>query len=226
MKATYWIMDVASWVFDAYLPKNPATYGITNLQVFDDVLTLSDVACNAVGAKLPSRCPPPALPSGILQINSTDVAPNLLDVGLQLVSARLRELLQPRERDVYFLDVDASGCTPPVRAMDYRIIYVALFANLIDQERTEGEVVERQLSNGDRTRVWIRSSPRQRKSDGRLYRRADFEPPGSIFAIPGQRWIMVDDEVAERVMRAGIDDVQFIDILASSEQGRLVTRSF
>lgn len=53
-----------------------------------------------------------------LATTAADFMFDYLDVGFRLVSGKLREVMELTADHVQSLDVDASGCPLPVRAMD------------------------------------------------------------------------------------------------------------
>lgn len=218
------IVDVDLYDSQARTSSDPAAATVADAANIARLLDQASAACDAFGATLPRRCPPPPMPPLTLIASPDMIACDLLGLGFQFASARLREVLQAPADDVAFLPVNDDACPAHIRQADYRLMHVSLHASPIDMDRTQGRIVDAPLPDGSVAKRWL---PKGGGPSGaaRLYAREGFAPPGPIFAVPVVRWILVEDAVADRVMRAGLTGVIFVDMFAAARPGELVRRT-
>ena len=125
-----------------------------------------------------------------------------------VVSLSLRRLLDLNDRVVRYRNIDTTLCIPEVQALGYSLVDVIQYANPFDPNRTSGQVRDVRQSDGSLRREWVVDYA----VGVECYFRDDFVPPAPLFRGTGTLWTFATDELAERVMRAGIDDMLFQDI--------------
>ena len=137
---------------------------------------------------------------------------NIMEIGgFRFASARLRRVLDLDDRTIRYRPVDASLSVPEVQALDYAAFNVTPIGNPFDPDRMKGEVRPARQLDGSLKDDWVLDNEWLLKG-AEVYFRADFVPPAPLFRATGSQWIFATDDLAERVMRAGIDDVLFQDI--------------
>ncbi len=110
--------------------------------------------------------------------------------------------------------------------MGYRVMHPLVFANPLDQSFASGVFEDVILPDGRLTQYWRTEPPRAGPPVGLLTRwRDDFVAPAPMFQILGGPWTLVTDALAERVMRAGFDDVIFIDVTYDGTRSHSIHRT-
>lgn len=153
-----------------------------------------------------------AMPTPRLFVRTSDFQPNYFWLGLKLVSDHLARTVALGPEQVQYIEADCSECPTSVQDMGYKAINVLACANPIDRERSgPGRFVDIETPGGP-TYAYV--SNRQSPFDpvDRIYWREDFVPPAPLFCVPNSGWLLATEELAERVTRAGIDDVAFLDV--------------
>ena len=163
------------------------------------------------------------LPTPRLLITEPDFAPDLIFEGFLFASAALRSAMALSEGDVRYHAVEVTGSTPKVQGADYRMVEVLEFADPIDYARSEGEIIDVPGPRGVLAREWQRSGGGPDTPVGVLYWRRDFTPPAPLFHCAELRSMLATDDLADRVMRAGLD-VVFVDITGQTSRSELVLR--
>ena len=147
-------------------------------------------------------------------------APDLMFEAELFASRRLRDAMRLDDGAVQWLDVDCSDCPPVMQAADYRLMNLLAFANPIDRERSSPPMFEDVvLPNGSTTFVWTAPPYQPGGMISRVLWRTDFVPPAPLFRVPGGVWTLATDQLAERVMRAGIKDAVFMDFENDGTRG-------
>jgi hypothetical protein len=141
--------------------------------------------------------------------------------GLRCVSGRLRQVLGLTAQTIRYRDIDLDGSPPAVHAQAYQAFQVVPFADPIDWARTPCEILEYQRPDGSIRRQRVPAHPMLRP---RTFWREDFMAPAALFRTPVGIWAV--DELAARVMGAGITDVQFQDVTSERAQTEEVLRQF
>ncbi len=62
------------------------------------------------------------------------------------------------------------------------------------------------------TFVWVTEPSHPGNAQPTIAWSADFIPPAPLFQVPGTGWTLATDELADQVMRAGTDEVVFMDV--------------
>lgn len=150
-------------------------------------------------------------PMPILVIGEPGYAPSLFFEGFIYVSRHLRDVFGLPPGVVHCQSVDASGCAEPARSAGYTTFQPICVADPIDQERSDGEWIDVLGRDGGPDRMWMPLGGPTRPAP-RIVLRPDFRPPAPVFRQPNGGPPIVTDEIAERVLRAGVDDVVFIRI--------------
>jgi hypothetical protein len=163
-----------------------------------------------------------AMPTPVFRIADPAFRPDYLEKSsIQCTSLRLRQALGLTEAVIRYRDVKLDQSTPAVRAQEYQAFQVVHFADLIDWNRTPGQVLEHRRPDGSIRRQRYLAHP----LDGqRTYWRDDFTPRAPLFRVFGTPWTLATDALADRVMRAGITDLVFQDITSDRAQIELVFR--
>jgi hypothetical protein len=140
-------------------------------------------------------------------------APDLIFEGELFASRRLRDAMALDKGVVQWLSVDCTKCPPTMQAADYQLMNLLVFANPMDRERSSPpsfyDVV---LPDGDTTFVWTARPYQPGGPVPRVKWHPDFTPPAPIFRVPGLPWVLATEELADRIMRAGVDDIIFTDL--------------
>lgn len=145
-------------------------------------------------------------------------SPDYLDMGLRLVSARLRDVLALDPEQVSFEAVDTSACPAAMQRKGYEVLTPLLHADPFDHDRSTGDwrdeyegPIDEWSPNAPTVRRW-RLDPPDPGKPMRIRWRDDFVPPAPLFAAVGAHWFLATDELAVRVRAAGITDVEFQDL--------------
>lgn len=145
--------------------------------------------------------------------SAPDFAPDLIFEGELFASRALRDALALDDRTVRYLPVDCTECPPAMRAADYRLMNLLAFANPIDRDRTSPRgFTDVTLADGNTTFVWTAPPWQPGQPTPCLQWRAGFVSPAPLFRVPGSAMTLATDELADRVMRAGRDDIAFMDM--------------
>lgn len=153
-----------------------------------------------------------AAPPPVLEGTEPGFAPDYVWVnGLRLASARLLEALALGEGVLRTRPADASRCAPAMRDAGYAEFHVVPEADPFDRARTSAAVLAPFLPDGRVNPGWVPDSANSGPNAPVpvIRWRDDFVPPAPLFRVPGHGWLLTTDDLAERVGRAGIEDVAF-----------------
>jgi hypothetical protein len=193
----------------------PKLFDIANGSDIDEYLINLPHPIDADGTLHPSRIRLgiESMPVPRFRILTSDFRMNFLYMGLFYITENLARVLDFSDRIVQYINVDCSECPPEVRALGYRVMIPRVFANPLDQTFVPGVYQDVILPDGSLTQYWRQELPPAGPPVALRTRwREDFVPPAPMFEILGGPWLLVTDALAERVMRAGFDDVNFIDV--------------
>jgi hypothetical protein len=161
-----------------------------------------------------------AMPWPVFRIADPAFRLDYFQVGrLCCLSLRLREALGLSDDVIRYREIDLLDSPPAVHAQEYRAFEVVHHTDPIDWSRTPSEILEYQRADGSTSRRRVLAHPLRRPH---TYWRENFTPPAPLFRALS--WLMATDELADRVMRAGITDVLFQDITSDSGQTKFVRR--
>ena len=163
------------------------------------------------------------VPTPVLLIGDPAYAPPLFFEGFNYVSRRLREVLGLPADVVHCQEVDASGCVELARSAGYTTFQALHVADPIDRERSDGDWVDTIERDGSPGRMWMPTGGPTRPAP-RIVIRPDFVPPAPVFRQPSGGAPVVTDEVAERVLRAGLTDIMFIEVGQERGQTEIVCK--
>lgn len=150
--------------------------------------------------------PPPQL-----LIRDETFAQEFVAQGGPFCSAWLRELFDLDPSTVQYLPVDCSACPPAVRSKDYMFIHVLAYRSVIDLEKSKPWRVNLDESG--------RPGPERIIAVEEIVFKDRCESDVPLFRDPhDQRWFATD-AFAEKVLRAGIEDIAFIDVTAGQQSG-------
>lgn len=145
-------------------------------------------------------------------------APDLIFSGLLFASLRLREIMCLPEETVSYGPVATEGADAALKA-DYKIINLLTAADPIDEYRSEGE-----YADYGSMREWLRDGGGPDNPAGLIFWKDDFTPPAPVFRCDVLHIPLATEELADRVMRAGLD-VAFVDQTGQTSRTEMVLRS-
>lgn len=209
-----WMMTFDLAVGDTLLElqssADPPTFALENFEALADWST--QVLADSLAAPLGSEYVPAPPPEPLkLRLAEPGIAPNLIDMGFRLVSAKARAAMQADEFLSWF-PIDTSASSPEAQAQDYKLMHVKRSAVAVDAERSSGRIVDRPAEFGLPARqVWdpVQSGPGHPPSA--FHWREDIEPPAPIFCERLTQMLLVTDDLARRIIEAGIEDIAFVD---------------
>lgn len=152
--------------------------------------------------------PPP--PTIQLVVTEPGFAPDLFIHETFYISAALRDAMALHPDDAQWFPVDASRSTPEVQAKRYAMMHPTREADPLDYDRSEGVWLDLVNVMGEPYRIWEARAPNGELRPARLVWRDNFVPPAPYFfsLMHGE---FVTDELADRVRRAGLEGVAFVD---------------
>lgn len=156
-----------------------------------------------------------------LRIDDPAYAPHFFHEGQTFVSRAFRYAARLPDDAARFLPVDSSRCRGMAAERDYRCMEVLHVGDVIDRDASDGEWRERRRSDGTVRRTWMpavgpgRPAPRVVLKDG-------FAAPAPIFHATGLPWLLVTDDLAERIAAARVDGITFARPERERGQGEAV----
>jgi hypothetical protein len=165
------------------------------------------------------------IPKPVFRFGDPAFKLDYFDAGIHCASSRLRRALGLTETAISYRDIDIDESPPAVRTNEYQAFHLINFADPVDWSRTPGVAVDVRRADGSTGREW-RLTPRHPLEPPplRIYWRDDFVPPAPLFRATGTPWMLATDALADKVMRAGITDLAFLDITSDRAQTELVFR--
>lgn len=213
MKQKFWIMfntpEVSSRTWHMLYDSDPVRLRIRNEVEFVDYLEndwTTTVEEPVTGRRL--LVPPP--PTIELELTEPGFAPDLFIYETTFISADLRETLGLHPDDAQWFPVDARWSTPEVQAKGYHMMHPTRVADPLDRKRSEGTWLDLVNVEGEAYRFWQAQAPGGEARPARLVWRDDFVPPAPLF-MADMLDVFVTDDLAERVRRAGLSGVAFVD---------------
>jgi hypothetical protein len=204
----------ASWDFSQALLRDNRL-GVLNTQAF----RLAEYALDNLDGILSSEDKP--LPSGFpaLQLAMPDdFTPDYFHYDcFAIVSRQMKDALAQQEHVVQFVPVELINGGPQAQAREYHLMRILPRQPAIDLERSECDIEEHTNRVTGQTFKWPTNI-------WRFVLRDDLQPRTEIFRvdeIPSE--VLVVDELAERVLRAGCTGVEFSDP-ANRQGGKRVER--
>ena len=170
-----------------------------------------------------SSCPVP-----VFEVTAEDYHPSIVLLGPDFYSRALREALDLPPDQVQYLPVDTTRCVEPFRAQDYRLAHVLAVGDVLDLPASGYEFSTGLGWDGTPEEAW---RPRQlpptalepiRYAPLTFVLREDVNVPSPLFVSRWSGHLMISDELAQKILDAGLDDVQFQDITHHDPQGRTV----
>lgn len=164
-----------------------------------------------------------AMPPPVLVIGQRAFAPDLIwSAGLHFASARLRDALGLDAGTVVFRNVEAGGSEAAARAADYKAFRVVHEADPVDLTAMYGHEPDRE-PDGRPTVAWLLSISGPHAPRRRTVWHGGFVPPAPLFRDLMGR-LIATDALAERVTRAGLEDVLFQDVASEASLHGLAVR--
>ena len=143
------------------------------------------------------------LPTPILEITAPYFAPNYVYThGVQFVSQRLRDAMRLPPETVTWRPVDMGRSSERAKAADYREMHLLASLDVIDDARTDYDVLRVPCGDG------LVDGRKMAKS---IYWREDVDTPHDLFWARHSNIVVATDALATRVLEAGFDDVAFFD---------------
>jgi hypothetical protein len=153
---------------------------------------------------------------------------NYFHIGLKYISARLKEIMDLPAETVSYLDVNLNACPAAVQSIDYKVLHLMCSGNPRYAEKPSdymsrvpkgtpehfGQWFELPQKDGSIKKEWLLTGPHALPIITGF--KEDFISPAPLFLCEGHP--MATDELAERVLRAGITDVAFYDITNDGTQ--------
>ncbi|ALV09191.1 zinc metallopeptidase [Roseateles depolymerans] len=170
-----------------------------------------------------SGCPIPAF-----EVTAEDYHPSIVLMGPDFYSRALRDALDLPPDQIQYLPVDTTRCVRPFRAQDYRLAHVLAVGDVLDLSASGYEFGSGPGWDGHPIDTW---RPRQlpptplepiRYAPMTFTFREDATAPSALFISRWSGHLMVTDELAQKVLDAGLDDVQFQDITHHDPRGKTV----
>jgi len=158
----------------------------------------------------------PILPR--LMMTEPAFTPNYMHEGLVYVSGALRAAMSLPDDAVDYRPVDLTKCCESARAKAYMTLEVVHSAEPFDREQSDGVWVDAVGRDGRSSRRWELIGGGPNDPTPRIVFSGEFVPPAPLFRALGTGWLMATDDLAQRVMHAGISDVMFIK--RDGERGR------
>jgi hypothetical protein len=143
---------------------------------------------------------------------------------IRCASLRLRQALGLTDAVIRYRDIDLDQSPLATRKHEYQAFHVVAVGDPIDWNRTRGQFVELPRLDGFVRKIWILEPPDPVGPRQRIYWRDDFTPPAPLFRAFGTPWTMATGALADRVMRAGITDMVFKDVISDRGQTEYVLR--
>jgi hypothetical protein len=164
------------------------------------------------------------MPKPIFRFGDPAFELDYFDAGMNCASQRLRRAFGLGDDVVSYRDIDLDGSPPAALAKEYQAFQAVHYADVVDWNRTPGMAFDVRRADGSIGKEWRLGSPGPNDPAVRIYWRDDFVPPAPLFRANGTPWMLVTDEVADKVMRAGITDLTFVDLTNERAQTELVYR--
>lgn len=87
-----------------------------------------------------------------------------------------------------------------------------VFTDPLDHDRTPGQIETVTAYDGSESAIWVRPKGPTADQPSPTFRRADFVPPAPLLRVPRTARTLATEELAARVMDAGIEDLAFQDV--------------
>lgn len=153
------------------------------------------------------------MPTPRLRVTDPTLDSNMLFFSRHgIASTRLRQAFGLDERVIRYRPIDMSACVPEVQALGYEMFDVIAYGNPFDPARMPGHVRPVRQPDGSLRDEWVFDYFGTINEPFEIYFRDDFVPPAPLFRSVGGIWTFATDELADRVQRAGLDDIMFLDI--------------
>ncbi len=160
------------------------------------------------------------IPTPRLLSTDPDYSPNLLETQFyKFASNRLRKALDLDQSVIRYCEIDSSACADNVKTLQLAAFDVIRFGNPLDPARMKGTERDVRQNDGTLHREWVVDYQHMALNQTDSFFRPDFVAPAPLFRCTGTFWILATDELAERVMRAGITDILFTNYSGNLSPG-------
>jgi hypothetical protein len=164
------------------------------------------------------------MPKPVFRFDDPAFKLDYFDAGINCASLRLRHALGLTEAVILYREIDLDGSPAAVLANEYQAFQPVHFADPVDWSRTQGIASDVRRADGSIGKEWRLGPTDPSGPPRRIYWRDDFVPPAPLFRAKGTALMLATDELADKVMRAGITDLAFLDITSDRAQTELVFR--
>jgi hypothetical protein len=164
------------------------------------------------------------MPKPVFRFGDPAFKLDYFDAGVHCASQRLRRALGLTEAAILYRDIDLDQSPPAVVANEYQAFQLVNFADPVDWSRTPGMAVDVRRTDGSIGKEWRLGPTDPSGPPRRIYWRDDFVPPAPLFRASGTGLMLATDDFADKVMRAGITDLVFLDLTSDRAQTELVFR--
>lgn len=160
----------------------------------------------------------------VLEIPDASFGLDFFSDGGIFVSRRLVDALALPAGVASFVEADTARCPEEVRALGYRLMTIEIEGDAVDPQRSDGGMVDVLTDDGDIVSRWEMRLPQPNTPAPRVTWREDYLPPADLFRIVGTGWNGVTDELAARVLAAGLTGLNFVDVVATAATGEMVVK--
>jgi hypothetical protein len=164
------------------------------------------------------------MPVPVFRIANPDFAPDYFSAGVPCISSRLRNVLDMTDTVIQYREIDLDESPASLHRQDYRAMHVMQFADPIDWDRTAAQTLTLTRPNGSLRTMRLLPPPNPADPTPQIHWREDFVAPAPLFRVMGTAWALATDALAERVMRAGITDIMFQDVISERGQTEFVIK--
>jgi hypothetical protein len=164
------------------------------------------------------------MPKPVFRVGDPAFKLDYFDAGIHCASQRLRRALDLSDAVILYRDIDLDASPPAALANEYQAFQLVHFADPVDWSRTAGMAIDVRRADGSIGKEWRLGPPDLSGPPRRIYWRDDFVPPAPLFRANGTPWMLATDDLADKVMRAGITDLAFLDMISDRAQTEPVFR--
>ena len=160
----------------------------------------------------------------VLEIPDESFGLDFFEDGGLFVSRRLVDALALPARVASLMEADTTRCPEEVRALGYRLLTIEVEGDPVDPQRSDGGMVDVLTDDGDIVSHWGMQLPQPNRPAPQVTWREGYRPPADLFRIAGTGWNGATDELAARVLAAGLTGMNFVDVVATAAIGEMVIK--
>ncbi len=160
----------------------------------------------------------------VLEIPDASFDLDFFEDGGLFVSRSLADALALPNEVASFQEADTTRCPKEVSALGYHLMTIEVEGDPVDPQRTDGGMVDVLNDDGDIVSIWAMRLPQPNAPPPKVTWRDDYQPPSDLFRIAGTGWNGATEDLAARVLAAGLTGLIFVDVVASAVRGELVIK--